>query len=69
MVHVNHFPWAVVSDSLLYADDTYTIFQHKNEIEIEKQLIRDFSSMRDWFDDIKLKLVSVIFWKLKIHQV
>ena len=51
-------PWpkAVVSDSLLYADDTCIFFQHKSKIEIEKQLIRDFSSACDWFVDNKLSM-------------
>ena len=51
-------PWpkAVVSDSLLYADDTCIFFQHKSKIEIEKQLIRDFSSACDWFVDNKLSI-------------
>ena len=49
-------PQAVVSDSLLCADDTCIVFQHKSEIEIEKQLIRDFSSVCDWFVDNKLSI-------------
>ena len=47
-------PQAVVSDSLLYADDTCIVFQHENVTEIEKQLLRDFSSLCDWFVDNKL---------------
>ena len=42
LLYINNLPQAVVSDSLLYADDTCIIFQHKSETEIEKQLIRDF---------------------------
>ena len=49
-------PQAVVSNSLLYADDTRIVFQHKSEIEIEKQLIRDFSSVCDWFVDNKISI-------------
>ena len=56
LLYINNLPQAVVSDSLLYADDTCIVFQHKSEIEIEKQLIRDFSSLRDWFVDIKLSI-------------
>ena len=48
-------PQAVISNSLLYADDTL-VFQHKSEIEIEKQLIRDFSSLCDWFVDSTLSI-------------
>ena len=47
---------AAISDSLLYADDTCTVFQHKSEIEIEKQLIRNFLSSCDWFVDNKLSI-------------
>ena len=47
-------PHAAVSDSLLYADDTCIVFQHGNVTEIEKQLVRDFSSWCDWFVDNKL---------------
>ena len=46
-------PQAIVSDSLLYFDDTCIVFQYKSEIEIEKQLIRDFSNVCDWFVDKK----------------
>ena len=46
-------PQAIVSDSLLYADDTCIVFQHKSETEIEKELIRDFLSLCDWFVDNK----------------
>ena len=54
MLYINDSPQAVVSDSLLYADDTCIVFQHKNVTEIEKQLLRDFSSLCDWFVDNKL---------------
>ena len=47
LLYINDLPQPVASDSLLYADDTCIVFQHKGEIEIEKQLIRDFSSMCD----------------------
>ena len=42
LLYINNLPQAVVSNLLLYADDTCIGFQHKNEIEIEKQLIRFF---------------------------
>ena len=44
----------VASDSLLYADDTCIVFQYKNVTEIEKQPLRDFSRLCDWFVDNKL---------------
>ena len=34
-------------NSLLHADDTCIVFQHKSGIEIKKQLIRDFSCLCD----------------------
>ena len=42
--------------SLLYADDTCIVFQHKSKIDIEKQLIKDFSSVCDWFVENKLSI-------------
>ena len=42
LLYINNFLQAVISDSLHYADDACIVFQHKGEIEIEKQLIRDF---------------------------
>ena len=54
LLYINDLPQAVVSDSLLYADGTCIVFQHKSEIEIEKQLIRDFLSLCDSFVDNKL---------------
>ena len=56
LLYINDLSRAVVSDSLLYADDTCIVFQHKSEIEIEKQLTRDFSSLCDWFVDNKLSI-------------
>ena len=43
----NHLPQAVASDPLLYVDDTCIVFQDKNVTEIEKQLLRDISSLCD----------------------
>ena len=59
-------PQAVVSDSLLYADDTCIVFQHKSETEIEKELIRDFLSLCDWFVDNKS---STYFGQDKQNQI
>ena len=56
LLYINDLPQAVVGDSLLYADDTCIVFQHKSEIEIENQLIRDFSSACYWFVDNKLSI-------------
>ena len=49
-------PEAVVSDPVLYADDSCLVFQHKSIIKIGKQLIRGFSSLCDWFGDNKLSI-------------
>ena len=38
LFYINDLPQAIVSDSLLYADDTSIVFQHKNVTEIKKQL-------------------------------
>ena len=56
LLYMNDLPQAVDSDLLLYADDTCIVFQHKNVTEIEKQLLRDFSSLRGWFVDNKLSV-------------
>ena len=69
LLYIDDLSQAVVSDSLLYADDTCIVFQHKRETEIEKQLIRDFSSVCDWF--VERDFSSVCDWfvdnKLSIH--
>ena len=44
LLYINDLPQIVVSNSLLYADDTCIASQHKNVTEIEKQLPRDFSN-------------------------
>ena len=46
---INVLSQAIVSNLLLYADDTSIVFQHKNVTEIEKQLLTNFSSFCDWF--------------------
>ena len=56
LLDINDLPQAVFRNSLLYTDDTCIVFQHKSKIEIEKQLIRDFSSVCDWFVDNKLSI-------------
>ena len=66
LLYINDLPQAVVSDSLLYADYTCIVFQHKSEIEIEKQPIRDFSSLCDWFVDNKL---SILFGQDKTESI
>ena len=55
LLYMNDLPEAVVSDLLLYADDILVQF-FNSEIEIEKQQIRDFSSLCDQFVDNKLSI-------------
>ena len=47
-------PYAVDSELLLYADDTYMVFQRRNIKIIDEQLNRDFSILIHWFVDSKL---------------
>ena len=56
LLDINDLSEAVVSNLLLYANDNCKVFQHKSELEIEKQLIRDFWSLCDWFADNKLSI-------------
>ena len=54
LLYINVLPEAIASESLLYADDSCIVFRHKNVTEIEKQLLRHFPSLCDWFVDNKL---------------
>ena len=56
LLYIKDLRQAVVSDSLLYADDTCIVSQHKNVTEIEKQLLKDFSSLCNWFIGNKLSI-------------
>ena len=49
-------PRAVISDSLLYADDTCIVSQHENVTEIEKQLLKEFLGLCGRFVDNKLSV-------------
>ena len=40
----------------MYTDNTCIFFKHKSVIEIEKRLIRDCLSLRDWFVENKLRI-------------
>ena len=66
LLYINNLPQTVISDSLLYAGNACIVFQHKNVTEIEKQLLRDFSSLCDWFVDNKL---SVHFGQEKTKSI
>ena len=56
LLYINDMPQAVTCDLLLYADDTCLVFQHKDVIEIETVLNKNFSSLCDWFIDNKLSI-------------
>ena len=56
----------VASNYLLYADDTSIVFQYKKVTEIEKQPLRNFSSLCDWFVDNNL---SVYFSQEKTKSI
>ena len=56
LLYVNDMPQTVTCDLLLYADDTCLVFQHKDVIEIETVLNKNFSSLCDWFIDNKLSI-------------
>ena len=55
-IYVNDMPQAVNSNSLLYADDSCLMFQHKAVEEIEKVLNNDVENISDWFVDNKLSI-------------
>ena len=54
LIYVNYIPQAVKPTFLLHADDSCTLYQHKEVDEIEKQLSKDFENIFDWFVDNKL---------------
>ena len=56
LLYINDLPEAAISDSLLYSYDTCIVFQQENVTEIEKKLLRNFSSLCDWFVDNKLSM-------------
>ena len=56
LLYINDMPQSVTCDLLLYADDTCLVFQHKDVIEIERVLNKNFSSLCDWFIDNKLSI-------------
>ena len=49
LLYINDMPQAVTCDLLLCADDTCFVFQHKDVVEIETVLNKNFSSLSDWF--------------------
>ena len=51
-------PQAVESTLLLYADDSYILYQHKEVDEVEKQPNKEFQNICDWFVDNKLSILA-----------
>ena len=49
-------PQAVTSTLLLYADDSYILYQHKDVVQIEKWHNEDFENLCNWFVDNKLSI-------------
>ena len=47
LIYVNYIPQAVKPTILLHADDSCTLYQHKEVDEIEKQLSKDFENIFD----------------------
>ena len=49
LLYITELPQDIVSHLFLYAVDKFIFFKHKHFPEIEKQLLRDFSTLCDWF--------------------
>ena len=56
LIYVNDMKEVVSSDLLLYADDSYLVFQHNHVTEIETHLNNDSSNLCEWFLDNKLSI-------------
>ena len=66
LLYINDIPQALLNThTYLYADDTSIFCQHKNVIEIENVLNKEFANVCYWFVDNQL-LQFVIFnpWKV-----
>ena len=56
LISVNDMPQAETLTLLLYADGSCILYQHKDVVQIEKQLNEDFENLCDWFVDNKLSI-------------
>ena len=66
-INVIDIPQAIKSNLLLYADDLWLMYQHKDIPKIEKILNEDFENICDWFVDNKVcKYVLVM---IKLNQL
>ena len=50
LVYVNNMPHTVTLTLLLFADESCTLYQHKDAVQIEKRLNEDFENLCDWFE-------------------
>ena len=59
LMYINDLPQSLSeTTSSLYADDTCIYHQHRDIQKIENVLIKEFSSLCEWFIDIKLSIHS-----------
>ena len=56
LIYVNNMPQVVKSTLLLYADDSFILYQHKEVDEIEKHLNKNFENICPWFVDNRLSI-------------
>ena len=56
LIYVNNMPQVVKSNLLLYADDSYLMYPHKDIAKIGKILQEDFENICDWFVNNKLSI-------------
>ena len=56
LIYVNDMPQTVKSNLLLYADDSWLMYQHKDIAEIETIFNDDSENICDWFVENKLSI-------------
>ena len=56
LIYVNNMPQVVKSTLLLYADDSFILYQHKEVDKIEKHLNKNFENICHWFVDNRLSI-------------
>ena len=56
LIYVNDMPQTILSTLLLYADDSCILYQHKDVVQIEKQLNEDSENLCDSFVNNKLSI-------------
>ena len=57
LLYVNDMPQAVDCELLLYADDSCSLYQHRDVKAIDTKLSKIFSSGCDWFVDNKHRFI------------